>query len=84
MGNKDYKVFQDQYESKHKPRHRYDCERCKFSWCCGPTCACVLTRDNNIPQAPEERLIEVARLTLAIQRDETVTFEQVLEEVKQC
>ena len=24
----------------HAPRWQYDCERCKFAWCCGPQCAC--------------------------------------------
>lgn len=41
------------------PRHRYDCDRCKYSWCCGPLCQCGL---HGVPQAPEERLIEVAQL----------------------
>lgn len=81
MGSKDYQVFQAN-GSKHEPRHRYDCERCKFSWCCGPTCACILTRNKSIPQAPEERLVEVARLTLGIQKDPSITFEQCLEHVR--
>ena len=23
------------------PRWKYDCGHCKFSWCCGPQCACL-------------------------------------------
>lgn len=26
----------------HNPQHRYDCGRCKYSWCCGLLCACSL------------------------------------------
>lgn len=46
---------------RHDPRHRFDCGRCKFSWCCGPLCACAL---NEIPlsSVPEERLVEVAAM----------------------
>lgn len=28
---------------KHEPKHRYDCEKCKYNWCCGYNCACKLT-----------------------------------------
>lgn len=44
--------------AEHDPKHRYDCENCKFGWCCGPCCACHL----RAPDPPEERLIEVAGL----------------------
>ena len=30
-------------EEKHVPKHKYDCENCKFNWCCGFSCNCVLT-----------------------------------------
>lgn len=41
---------------QHDPRHQYDCERCKFAWCCEPHCGCVL-RDR--PKPPIERALEV-------------------------
>jgi len=27
---------------KPQPDGSYHCEGCKFSWCCGPTCACSI------------------------------------------
>jgi hypothetical protein len=36
----------DQGVSEHKPRFRYDCENCKYNWCCGHLCACAL---ENLP-----------------------------------
>jgi hypothetical protein len=49
-------------EPKHNPRYPYDCERCKFSWCCGYKCACVL-RPNEMqlkatPAAIQNKVIE--------------------------
>jgi hypothetical protein len=44
----------------HNPRWLYDCDRCKFHWCCGPTCYCVL---HDLPHPPPERQREVDRLT---------------------
>lgn len=26
----------------HNPKHKYDCENCKFNWCCGFECNCKL------------------------------------------
>jgi hypothetical protein len=43
-------------ESGHNPRWKYDCERCKFHWCCGPTCYCGL---RDLPRTPPERMREV-------------------------
>lgn len=43
----------------HAPRYQYDCDRCKFSWCCGPTCVCVLASRTNLPEPPRERQDEV-------------------------
>jgi len=42
----------------HEPRYRYDCGRCKFAWCCGPQCDCVL---KGMQQPPKERRAEVDR-----------------------
>jgi len=39
--------------NKHKPKHKYDCENCKFNWCCGFNCNCHLTY---LPDAPEDSL----------------------------
>jgi hypothetical protein len=41
---------------KHAPRHKYDCGRCKFSWCCGPCCGCLL---REAARPPRERALEV-------------------------
>jgi hypothetical protein len=40
------------------PRHEYDCAHCRYSWCCGPLCACV----PGIAKAPPKRHAEVLRL----------------------
>jgi hypothetical protein len=40
----------------HAPRYQYDCERCQFSWCCGPTCSCVLQKPGyKLGDPPRER-----------------------------
>jgi hypothetical protein len=40
-----------------KPRYRYDCERCKFSWTCGRMCSCALPmRLGNPPLAQQEQI----------------------------
>lgn len=44
--------------SVHAPKYQYDCTNCKFSWCCGKMCSCVLSRDK-LPDPPEERKHEV-------------------------
>lgn len=38
---------------KHNPKHEYDCENCKFNWCCGFSCSCGL---KNLPKAPDTSL----------------------------
>lgn len=42
----------------HAPRYLYDCERCKFSWNCGYTCACVMERallkGKKLPHPPKK------------------------------
>lgn len=50
-------------EVYHDPRHVFDCGRCKFSWCCGPTCACILKKKDLMPP-PSERILEVAQLRI--------------------
>ena len=35
------------------PAHLHDCEHCRFSWCCGYTCACVFVV-RPIPDPPED------------------------------
>jgi hypothetical protein len=42
----------------HNPRYRYDCENCKFSWCCGYSCACGLY---GYPDPPKEILNKVIK-----------------------
>ena len=32
------------------PRHKYDCDSCKFNWNCGILCGCV---KRNLPEPPE-------------------------------
>ena len=44
----------------HAPRYRYDCGRCKFSWCCGTTCACNLKKKDH-PEPPNTRKLQVAQ-----------------------
>jgi hypothetical protein len=46
-------------EINHSPRFRYDCKRCKFSWCCGIRCACVLRRSefSNPPKEIQNQVI---------------------------
>lgn len=61
----------------HDPRHEYDCERCKFSWCCGYLCACVL-REALLPlkelAAEVERLQEEWRQSNAHYRADSKAF----------
>jgi hypothetical protein len=45
----------------HDPQHSYDCGRCKFSWCCGYTCACHYKYRLPAPPDSIKRLIEKAR-----------------------
>lgn len=40
------------------PRHVYDCGHCKYAWCCGPLCACVI----NLPKAPPARMRHVREM----------------------
>jgi hypothetical protein len=42
----------------HAPRWQYDCDRCKYSWCCGPTCSCSLKLQGH-GDPPRERQDEV-------------------------
>lgn len=46
---------------KHNPKYRFDCENCKFNWCCGPTCTCNL---NNVPEPPLriQKMVNESRL----------------------
>ena len=46
------------YLIAHQPRHQYDCERCKFHWCCGPLCACW----SDWPTPPPKLARKVAKL----------------------
>jgi hypothetical protein len=41
---------------KHRPRYKFDCERCKFHWCCGPLCSCVLHEMKNPPKKRREEV----------------------------
>lgn len=44
----------------HDPKYKYDCENCKYSWCCGPVCLCVLrNKDYDLIETPTYRKIEV-------------------------
>ena len=47
-------------EAPHEPRWRFDCGRCKFSWCCGMCCHCNL-RKTDYPDTPDYRKLEVAQ-----------------------
>lgn len=46
-------------EKGHAPRWYYDCDRCKFNWCCGPVCACVLRQRGDLGEPPRNRQREV-------------------------
>ena len=52
-------------EVNHAPRYLYDCSNCKFSWCCGPTCHCILSSDG-LPDPPRERQDEVDAALIAV------------------
>lgn len=43
--------------SEHKPRYQYDCNRCKFKWCCGYCCACALKHE--LPKPPKHVQLKV-------------------------
>ena len=45
----------------HKPRYKFDCDRCKFNWCCGYTCVCVL-RNASDPPLTVKKLVNQALL----------------------
>lgn len=38
------------FEEKVEPKHKYDCKKCKFNWCCGFDTSCHL----RLPDAPED------------------------------
>lgn len=42
----------------HTPRWQYDCDRCKFAWCCGSLCSCHLQR-SGLPVPPDARQKQV-------------------------
>lgn len=46
----------------HHPRWKYDCERCKFAWCCGPQCACHL--EGKMPKKRREEVDHAAIMFL--------------------
>lgn len=54
------KTFEERKNVKvHNPKHLYDCDNCKFHWCCGFECSCILkTRYNvnnvDLPDAPHD------------------------------
>lgn len=41
---------------EHKPRYKYDCDRCKFHWNCGLLCSCVLREMGDPPPRRKERV----------------------------
>lgn len=43
-------------ERQHNPRHKYDCNRCKYHWNCGPLSGCGL---NDAPPPPRRRALAV-------------------------
>lgn len=47
----------------HNPRYAYDCDPCKFNWCCGPTCACLFF--GTLPKPPKARQREVDAALIA-------------------
>jgi hypothetical protein len=40
------------------PRFAYDCDQCRFNWCCGPLCACL----PGLKKAPRFRARQVAQM----------------------
>ncbi len=46
--------FKKVAEKDHAPRFIYDCERCKFNWCCGYCCSCVLVQKLKLKDPPEK------------------------------
>ena len=49
----------------HAPRWKYDCERCKFAWCCAPQCMCSPLIKGKMPK---KRRAEVKRAEEMYQR----------------
>lgn len=47
-------------DAPHAPRYRFDCGRCKFSWCCGTTCHCNLKKKDHA-EPPDKRKLQVAQ-----------------------
>ena len=44
----------------HAPTAKYDCDHCKFYWCCGPEYICGLT--NLPPPSPErQHVVDLAK-----------------------
>ena len=48
--------WNDRKKKEKRPKHKYDCEPCKFNWCCGFDCACILGSKLGLPDAPEDSL----------------------------
>ena len=60
-------LLREPYEGHH-PRWQFDCGRCKFAWCCGPTCMCGLRAPLEVLEpTPKWRMDEV-KLALKIWR----------------
>jgi hypothetical protein len=50
----------------HDPKYLYDCDNCKYSWCCGPTCHCDIGRQKpGIAMPPIKRREEVDAARIA-------------------
>ena len=48
------KTFEEKDKKvEHAPRYKYDCENCKFNWCCGFDSNCIL---HYKPDPPKDSL----------------------------
>lgn len=53
-----FEVKYKPFHGKDKPKHKYDCENCKYNWCCGFSCSCIL---KNLPEPPEDSLYSASK-----------------------
>ena len=61
---------------KHDPKYKYDCSNCKFNWCCGISCQCVL---KGFPNPPKNIQIKHAEVVQKI--NQNLSIEEILEDI---
>jgi len=65
----------------HAPRFAFDCENCKYNWCCGYACACVYESGHRKLPDPPDRIKILVNKTMQEEELEWIKFPEVTEDV---